>query len=187
MGKNIWENVYYRLNDPIEIQLAILYTIRYVGRPVPDIELKHFMLSATSVAFLDLMEQLDALLKQNHMKIVLRDEVECYDFAPSGREMIDIFEDKIMVSVRESLRACVDEYYQRKAVEEQIQAKLVPLDRNSYTLQLHIKEGKTTLLELSIFAGDRARAIAMKKQFEADPIGFYTRVDALLREEETDQ
>ena len=37
MKKNIWENVYYRLNDPAEIQLAILYAIRYADLPVSDI------------------------------------------------------------------------------------------------------------------------------------------------------
>lgn len=184
MKKNIWENVYYRLNDPIEIQLAILYTIRHVGVPVPDIELKHFMLSATSVEFLDLLEQLGALLKQNHIKTVLRGDVECYDFAPSGREMIDIFEDKIMVSVRESIRACVDEYYKRKTIEEQIKARLVPLDHTTYMLSLHIKEGKTVILDMSIFAGDRERAIGMKKAFERDPIAFYTSIAGLL--EQTD-
>ena len=31
MKKNIWDNVYYRLKDPVEIKLAVLYTIRYLS------------------------------------------------------------------------------------------------------------------------------------------------------------
>lgn len=185
--KNIWDNVYYRLNDPTEIQLAILYVMRYVGRPVSDIELKHFMLSATSVEFLDLLEQLGELEKQNHVKIVLRDELEHYDFTASGAEMIDIFEDKIMVSVRESIKTCVDEYYHRKAIEEQIKAKLVPVDYHTYMLQMCIKEGKNVILDMSIFAGDRERAIELKKKFEADPIGFYSKVNELLEQNQSEE
>ena len=186
MKKNIWDNVYYHLNDPEEIRLAILYAIRYVGVPVSDIELKHFMLSATSVEFLDLLAQIDALLKDNHIKTVERDDGDHYDFTKSGREMIDFFEDKIKVSVRESLRECIDAYYHRQKMESRVKATLIPTEQNAYLLGMRILEGKTTLLEASVFAGDRERAIRLKKNFEANPIDVYTGLVRLLEREQVE-
>ena len=114
MKKNILENVYYRLNDPAEIRLAILYSIRYSEIPISDIELKHFMLQATSVDFIDLCSMITLALDDNHMKTVWRDEMDKYELTQSGEELIDMFEDKIMVSVRSSLRNTIDEYFRRE-------------------------------------------------------------------------
>ena len=70
MKKNIWENVYYRLKDPVEIKLAILYVLYYADIPVSDVELKHCMLEGTSVDFLELCDVIERLLEENHMKTV---------------------------------------------------------------------------------------------------------------------
>ena len=90
MKKNIWENVYYRLKDPVEIKLAVLYVLFYADIPVSDVELKHCMLEATSVDFLSLCDVIQMLLEENHMKQVWRDEMDKYVLTSSGEDMVSI-------------------------------------------------------------------------------------------------
>ncbi len=180
MKKNILENVYYRLNDPAEIRLAILYSIRYSEIPISDIELKHFMLQATSVDFIDLCSVITLALTDNHMKTVWRDEMDKYELTQSGEELIDMFEDKIMVSVRSSLRNTIDEYFRREKEKAQLRCDITPSGRNVYNLDIELKEGRRELLTLSLFAGSRETAIRMRRHFKRDPLGMYQKMRELL-------
>lgn len=180
MKKNIWDNVYYRLNDPAEIQLAILYAVRYADLPVSDIELKHFMLQATSVDFIDLCSIITKTLEDNHMKTVWRDETDKYVLTQSGTELLEIFEDKIMSSVRESLRNTIDEYFVREQEKARVRCDVVPAGKDSYCMEVELKEGKMELLTMSVFAGGREKAVSMCRHFKNDPLGLYTQLLELL-------
>ena len=184
MKKDIWENVYYRLKDPVEIKLAILYTMKYVEIPISDIELKHFMLLATTVDFIELCTNLSDLFKENHIKTVWREDTEHYEMTRSGIEMIDIFENKIMASVRESLRNAIDEYYARKEEEAQIRCDITPINKDLYTVDIELKERKIPLLMMSVFAGSRQKAIAMKRHFKEKPLEIYTEILKLMTPKE---
>ena len=176
MKKNIWDNVYYRLKDPAEIQLAILYSVRYADIPISDIELKHFMLQATSVDFIDLCSIITKTLDDNHMKTVWRDEMENYVLTQTGTELLEMFEDKIMSSVRESLRNTIDEYFVREQEKARVRCDIIPNGRDTYSLEVELKEGKTELLAMSLFAGSRETAMDMRRHFKTDPVGLYTKV-----------
>ncbi|MBO5929768.1 MAG: DUF4364 family protein [Clostridia bacterium] len=174
MKKNIWDNVYYRLNYETEIKLSVLFSIRYADLPVTDIEIKHFMLSATSVDFMVLCSIIDSMLSDNYIKKVWRDEVEKFDLTDRGNEMLDMFEDKIMASVRSSLKDAINEYFRREHEKAQAQCEIVPLGKDKYQLDIVLKEGKDTLFAMSVFAGSRENAIRLRRGFHADPMGAYT-------------
>ncbi|MBQ4516451.1 MAG: DUF4364 family protein [Clostridia bacterium] len=180
MKKNIWENVYYRLNDPVEIQLAILYSVKYADIPITDIELKHFMLQATSVDFIDLCSIITKTLDDNHMKTVWRDEMDKYILTQSGTELLEMFEDKIMASVRSSLRNTIDEYFVREQQKAQLRCDITPTDRDTYTFDVELKEGKMELLNLSVYAGSRETAMSMRRHFKRDPLGMYSKILEVL-------
>ncbi len=180
MKKNIWDNVYYRLKDPVEIKLAVLYTIRYADMPLTDIELKHLMLTATTVDFMDLCSVIAQMLEDRQIKTVWRDESDKYDLTQTGEEMLEMFEDKIMASVRTGLRNTIDEYFAREKEKAQVRCDIVPAGKDTYSLEIELKEGKTALLMLSLFAGGRQKAIEMRKQFREDPMGIYEKIAALL-------
>ena len=182
MKKNIWENVYYRLKDPIEIKLAILYVIFYADIPVSDVELKHCMLEGTSVDFLELCDIISQLLEENHVKTVWRDEMEKYTLTPSGEDMISMFENKLLPSVRNSIKNSVDQYYKNETSRKSLRCDVIPAGDQSFRVELELKEGKMSLLALSIFAGNKDKALSMCRAFRHDPYGFYEKFSALLSE-----
>jgi len=182
MKKNIWDNVYYRLNDETEIKLSVLFCVQYADMPITDIEAKHFMLTATSVDFMELCAAIEALLSDNYMKKVWRDEVEKYDLTPQGKELLDMFSDKIMASVRASLKATIDAYFQNEEEKAKCHCEIVPLTKERYNLTVEIKEGNSTLLSATLFAGSREKAILLRRGFYNDPMGMYASLIAKLSE-----
>ena len=180
MKKNIWDNVYYRLNDETEIKLSVLFCIRYADIPITDIEVKHFMLSATSVDFMDLCSAIDKMFSDNYIKRVWRGEVEKYDLTEQGAELLDMFEDKIMASVRASIKNTIDEYFRREQEKAQYRCEIVPVGKDAYNVDIELKEGKNTLITMSIFVGSREKAIALRRGFKNDPAGVYSGIISLL-------
>lgn len=170
------DNVYYRLNDPGEIRLCILLCIRYAGEPLADSDIKHIMLSATSVDFIDLCDAIDKLSPENYTKKVWRDEVEKLDLTTQGIETIDVFDDKIMASVRASLKSAIDDYLNREGPKTQIKCVVTPAERDLYNVELEITEGKTTLLAMTVFTGSKEKAARYAKGFRKNPMEFYTSV-----------
>lgn len=184
MKKNIWENVYYRLKNPVEIKLAVLYVLFYADIPVSDVELKHCMLEGTSVDFLDLCDVIEELLKDNHMKTVWRDEMDKYVLTASGEDMISMFENKLLASVKASLKHSVDQYYKNETSRKSLRCDVKPMSDGTFCTELELKEGKKTLLAMSVFAGSKKKALAMCRRFREDPYGFYEKISSLLVSEE---
>ncbi len=182
MKKSIWENVYYRLNDETEIKLAVLFCIRYADIPISDIELKHFMLDATSVDFIDLCSAISAVQAEGYIRTVSREEIDKYDLTLRGGETLDMFEDKIMASVRASLRRTIDEYFRREQDKAQVRCEIEPVKKDAYNVNIELKEGKNTFITMSVFAGSKDKAYSLRRGFLSDPMGMFSRITELLAE-----
>ncbi len=169
-------NVYYRLNDPAEIKLCILFCIRYAGEPLSEKDIKHLLLSATSIDFIDLCDAIDKLSPENYIKKVWRDETEKYDLTSQGKETIDVFDDKIMASVRASIKTTIDDYFKREGQKAQIKSVVSPIAKDLYNVDVEIIEGKTTLLSMTVFTGNKEKAARYAKGFRKKPMEFYTSV-----------
>lgn len=184
MKKNIWENVYYRLNDETEIKLAVLFCIKYADIPISDIELKHFMLEATSVDFIDLCSAISAVQQEGYIRVVSREETDKYDLTLRGGDTLEMFEDKIMASVRSSLRCAIDEYFHREQNKTQVRCEIEPVKKDAYCVNIELKEGKDTFVTMSLFAGSKEKAYSLRRGFLSDPAGMYARFVTLLSEED---
>lgn len=182
MKKSIWENVYYRLNNETEIKLAVLFCIHYADIPISDIELKHFMLDATSVDFIDLCSAIGAVQEDGYIRTVSREETDKYDLTVRGAETLEMFEDKIMASVRGSLRHSIDEYFRREQNKTQVRCEIEPVKKDAYGVNIELKEGKDTFITMSVFAGSKEKAYSLRRGFLSDPMGMYAKFVDLLSE-----
>ena len=183
MKKNIWSNVYYRLNEPIMIRLAVLYTLKYTEFPISSMDLKHVMLDATSVDYIDLCENIELLKKENHIKIVFRDEMNKYALTETGTEMIDMFEKNLLSSVRENIRKSADEFFRQEFEKSQVRSEISPIETNAFYLDAELNDGKTKMLSMSIFAGSRENAIMMKNKFNEAPVELFQEILKFLKDD----
>lgn len=184
MKKNIWSNVYYRLNDPVMIRLAILYTLKYIDLPVSSMDLKHVLLDSTSVDYIDLCEMIESAKQDDYIRIVFRDEMNKFILTDTGTEMIDMFEKNLLPSVRKAIRKSADEFFKEEFEKSQIKSEISTFDADTYYLDVDLNDGKTKLLSMSIFAGSRENAQSMKAKFNSKPIEFFQEILKFLKDNE---
>ena len=184
MKKNIWSNVYYRLNDPVMIRLAILYTLKYIEIPVSSMDLKHVMLDATTVDYIDLCETIEILKEENHIKTVFRDELNKFILTESGTEMIEMLEKNLLPSVRDSLRKSANEFFKEEFEKSQVKSEISPTEANTFYLDAELNDGKTKLLSMSVFAGTRENAMKMREKFNDAPVELFQEILKFLKEDE---
>ena len=170
------DNVFYRLKDAGEIKLCVLFCLRYADEPLSDSDLKHIMLSATSVDFLELCGIIDTLIPDNFVKKVWRNETEMYTLTEQGQNAIDEFNDKIMASVRASLKSAIDKRLNRKGPKTQVKCVVTPAEKDLYNVDAEITEGKKTLLKMTVFTGSKEKSASYARGFRKNPMGFYTEV-----------
>lgn len=170
------DNVFYRLKDTGEIKLCVLFCLRYAGEPLSDSDLKHLMLSATSVDFLELCGIIDTLIPDNYIKKVWRSETEMYVLTEQGQNTIDEFDNKIMASVRASLKSTIDKHLNREGPKAQIKCVVTPAERDLYNVDVEITEGKSTLLKMTVFTGSKEKSASYARGFRKNPMAFYTGV-----------
>ena len=87
-----------------------------------------------------------------------------------------------MASVRASIKKTVDEYLKREGQRAQIKCEMVPIGIDAYNVDIELKEGKNTLLSMSIFAGRKERAARYAKGFRNNPTGLFERITEVLNE-----
>lgn len=170
------------MNDKGEIKLSVLFCLRYADIPLSDSDLKHLMLSATTVDFLELCGIIDELSPDNYIKKVWRDEEEKYILTDKGIETIDVFDDKIMASVRASLKKTIDEYLNREGPKTQVKCVVTPADYDMFNVDAEITEGKSTLLSMTVFTGNKEKAARYAKGFRKNPMEFYAKIIEVLAE-----
>lgn len=174
MKKNIWSNVYYRLNDPVMIRFAILYTMKYVEFPISSMDLKHVMLDASRVDYFDLCEMIDTLKKENHIKEVIRDGINKFSLTDSGIETIQMFEKNVLYSVRRNIRQSADKFFKEEFEKQSVKSSLTASDIDSFYLDVELKDGNSKLLSMSLFAGSREKAEKMREKFNSNPTEFFS-------------
>lgn len=187
MKKNIWSNVYYRLNDQVLIRLAVLYTLKHIEFPVRSMDLKHIMLDATSVDYIDLCENIEILKEENHIKTVFRDEIYKYALTQTGEEMIDMFEKDLLPSVRDGIRKSAGELFREEFEKSQVRCEILPSDANTYYLDAELYDGKTKLMSLSVFAGSRENAMKMKNRFSDAPVELFQEILKFLSDDKDEE
>lgn len=181
MKKNIWSNVYYRLNDPVMIRLAVLYVLKYADIPISSMDLKHVMLDSTSVDYIDLCETIEDLKNEDYIRSVVRDEMNKFVLSELGNDTIEMFEKNLLISVRQAIKKSADEFFKDEFEKSQVKCELSPSDADTYYLDVELQDGRTKLLSMSIFAGDREAAAEMRERFNESPMELFEEIQRFLR------
>ena len=181
MKKNIWDNVYYRLKDPVMIRLAVLFALKYIDIPVSSMDLKHVLLDSTSVDYIDLFETIEDLKNEDYIRIVFRDEMNKFILSSLGSETIEMFEKNLLSSVRQAIKESANEFFKEEFEKSQVRCEISPSDADTYYLDVELQDGKTKLLSMSIFAGDRETAAQMRERFNESPLGLFEEIQMFLR------
>ena len=154
--------------------------IKYADFPISSMDLKHVMLDATHVDYFDLCGMIENVKDENYVKVVVRDEINKLDLTTSGRELLEMFEKDLLACVRMSLRNSADKFFEEEFEKTQVRSTITPNDAETFYLDVELKDGKSKLMSMSLFAGSRENAAKMRDNFTDNPTGLYQAVVEFL-------
>ncbi|MDO4564652.1 MAG: DUF4364 family protein [Clostridia bacterium] len=101
----------------------------------------------------------------------------------SGKEALELFEESIPQSERESIRRYIAEHSVRMQQETQLSSSMEPLDEGGYMVCLVASEQNRTILEIKMQVASRETAMIMRKNWAEESCFIYdTLYSHLLKE-----
>lgn len=176
------------ITDQVKIQYIILYTLSEANRVVTHNELTSLVLDKCNIPFTEFRIALDNLEKIGHIRIFSPDEKTTYcELLELGKEANTFFYKKIPNSIRTAIKDYIKPFFREEIIKRSVVGELMPLNEEENLADLGIYDGNTPLLKIQIYAGTRAYANSMIREFKKDPQKVYETVLELLGNEETNK
>lgn len=159
--------------DDVQIRLIILYALKTFEISM-SVERLQEVLVWTGI--LDYFTMLDFILDMKKMDMIRDIEIEgtlCYDITEKGKELVSMFQDKIPLYVRDSIRGSAREVLDKMERGHEIVADIVAVDTGMFLAKCGIYERGTPLLEVNLFAGSRQNAKEIVERFKKDAAELY--------------
>lgn len=159
--------------DDVQIRLIILYALSSFKIAMSQ---EHLQEVIVLKGILDYFTMMDFILDMEKLEMISTIEIQgktCYDITDKGNELIDLFEDKIPLSVRDHILDSAEKTLDNIERGREIVADIVPIDRRKYLAKCGIYERGTPLLEVNLFAGSRQSAEEILKRFKSGAGDLY--------------
>ena len=164
------------IQSELDLKLLVLYIMDHVAGPITFNELLDLALCDAGVDYFSLTQAVTHMVETGQ----LTREEDHYAITEKGRRNSEICESSLPYSVRmhcdENL-VKVNEALRRQA---QVQSKVLNNEDGTCTLHLQLNDANSPMLTLDLLVPDATQAIAMSRQFQQDPSGFYFSVIGLL-------
>lgn len=172
------------IDDKILIQLIILYALKEAERPLTLKQLETLVLDNCNINYVNFKLALDNLINVNQVRTFLdSNETRIFEILSLGMEAIEGFGRKIPVYIRDPIRKSVIPMFREEMLKNSVRATLMPLNEREYAAQLGIYEANVPLMELTFYAGSRAQANSIMRNFKNNSDSIYEGIVKLLNPE----
>ena len=173
------------ITDPIKIQYIILYTLNEADRIVTHDQLTSLVLDKIDIPFTEFRIAIDNLEKIGHIRVFSPDDKQTYcELLPLGKEANSFFNKRIPYSIRTAIKDYIKPFFREEIIKRSVVGDLLPLNENEYMADLGVYDGDTPLMKICMYAGTRAYANSMIREFKKDPQLVYETVLELLGNEQ---
>ncbi len=173
------------ITDMIMIQYIILYTLAQADRIVTHSQLTTLVLDNCNINFADFQIALDNLSSIGFVRLFTANDNNQYcELLPKGVESNGFFQGSIPIYIREPIKKSIAPFFHEEELKKSVRADLMPLNEKEFLAECGIFEGKTPLMQLSVYGGTREMAADMIRNFKKDPEKIYRLIMKALTEEE---
>lgn len=169
-----------RLTPDPELRLLALYALSRLG-PCTDLTLLQFLFEYDLMNYFELMASLTDLCKQGNAVRTEEEAAWRYEITDAGREVLNLFENRIPGSKRETVDAHTEEWLPKIERERERGAVVRQTERGEYAAELTLRDGDMELMRvtLSLPTGEMAQRIADGWRERAS--GVYQTIIGLLK------
>ncbi len=175
------------IDDPVTIQYIILFTLAKADRRITHSQLTCLTLDRCNINFTNFQIALDNLVSIGYIEKfagALDENMPVYSLTEKGIEANGFFEKSIPVYIREQISEHIKPFFEAESLKKSVKAELVQVSDREYCADLGLFDSNSSLLELTVYGGDRKTAAAMVRNFKKNHEKIYSTLMKLLSEEE---
>ena len=175
------------IDDPIVIQYIILFTLAKADRRITHSQLTCLTLDRCNINFTNFQIALDNLVGIGYVKKdpgISNEDMPIYSLTEKGIEANGFFEKSIPVYIREQISEHIKPFFEAESLKRSVKAELMQIADREYCADLALFDSRSSLLELTVYGGDRKTAATMVRNFKKNYEKIYSTLMKLLSEEE---
>ena len=167
--------------EPITIyKLIILYMLSQVDFPLGNTKISNFFLDKEYTTYFTLQQALSELSESHLVKMESTRNSSRYEITSEGEETLSYFGKKISSAIVDDIDAYLKENKVRLRDEVGLISDYYRSTAQDYVVHCAIREGKTSLLDLSISVPDKEQAEHMCSRWNKENQAIYQNIMKLL-------
>ena len=175
------------IDDPVIIQYIILFTLAKADRRITHSQLTCLTLDRCNISFTNFQIALDNLIGIGYIESLRSasdENMPVYSLTEKGLEANGFFEKSIPIYIREQIFEHIKPFFEAESLKKSVKAELVQLSDREYGARLGLYDSSASLLELTVYGGDRKTAAAIVRNFKKNPEKIYAEIMKMLSGEE---
>ena len=169
------------MSEPLTLyKLMILYLLKQVKFPLSNAQISDFFLGKEYTTYFTLQQALSELGESHLVKMETTRNSSRYEITSEGEETLSYFGKKISPAIIEDIDAYLKENKVRLRDEVGLISDYYRSTAQDYIVHCAIREGKTSLLELSISVPDKEQAEHMCNRWNKENQQIYQNIMKLL-------
>lgn len=172
------------LSDPMTLyKLMNLYMLKQVNFPLTNSQLTDFFLAHEYATYFTLQQALNELSEAGLIRVEAGHKTTRYEITREGEETLNFFGNNIPPAIVADMEQYLKEHRFRMRNEVGLVADYYKSTNQDYIVHCEIREGKATLLDLSVSVPDRDQAESMCGLWEEKSQEIYSCImKSLLRD-----
>lgn len=180
---------YYKITDPVEIRIMVLFTLKMATESLSRAQVNHCILSSCDC---DMFDVCDAMAYLEDVGEVYRyhttAEREALGLTDSGKISADNFGDDLPLLIRETIVETIKSMRTFEKNAKRVQAETVAVNFEEFSSHMQLTEEGVKLMDLTMFAGDEESARKMSRNYRNRHAELYnTILKILTREDEVSE
>ena len=169
------------MSEPLTLyKLMILYMLKQVKFPLSNAQISEFFLDKEYTTYFTLQQALSELSESHLVKMESTRNSSRYEITSEGEETLSYFGKKISSAIVDDIDAYLKENKVRLRDEVGLISDYYRSTAQDYVVHCAIREGKTSLLDLSISVPDKEQAEHMCSRWNKENQAIYQHIMKLL-------
>lgn len=175
---------FYRITDPFEIRLIILYTLAKAERALTAYEISHIILGSAEIDFFEIHNALSFLAEAKEIYSFQSMEGKIlYALTESGAAAEHSLFMQLPIEVQEYISECILVMFDEQKKQSAIVAHSIPVSFDDFAAHMELRDEKLSLLSMTVYAKDEEMANKMCKNFRTNTAKIYDTLIELLSAE----
>ena len=163
-----------------EDKLLLLYILSKAGMPLSNVQIVRLTMESKLLNYFFIQQFLSELVEKKYVVCYSSEDARLYEITHEGKQVLAYFENLIPASIRYKVDCSIKKNLLEIKNEISVSADCIPKNEEEYDVRCVIKEGTTTLLELTLYAGSKEHARSIASIWEKHAFELYPKIIELL-------